>query len=130
MSNRTHNLPLNFTFQFNVTTSSTPEQLAAKRRATTIAFSENTADPDTITDSGNGFLVAGFQPGDQITVVSTSGLNDGSYTIGSVVAGTITLLARNDLTTEAAGAAGTVTIRAPKTVPDGVAVTVKAMYAN
>src|SRR3990167_9780562 len=119
MSNRTHNLPLNFTFQFNVQTSGTPEVLAVKRRATTIAFSENTADPDTITDSGNGFLAAGFQAGDQITVVSTSALNDGTYTIGSVVAGTITLLARNDLTTETAGAAGTGTITAPKTVPGG-----------
>jgi hypothetical protein len=113
-----------------VTTAGTPEQLSAKRRATTIAFSENTPDADTITDSGNGFLVAGFQAGDQITVTSTSGLNDGTYTIGSVVAGTITLLARNDLTTETAGAAGTVTITTSKTVPDGVGVTVKAMYAN
>src|SRR3990167_5852210 len=130
MSNRKDNLATPFTFQFNVTASSTPEQLAVKRRATTIAFVENSADADTITDSGNGFLIAGFQPGDQITVVSTSGLNDGSYVIGSVVAGTITLLARNDITTETAGAAGTVTITAPKAVPDGVGVTIKAMYAN
>ena len=130
MSNRTHNLPLNFTFQFNVQTSGTPEVLAVKRRATTIAFSENTADPDTITDSGNGFLAAGFQAGDQITVVSTSALNDGTYTIGSVVAGTITLLARNDLTTETAGVAGTVTLTASKKIPEGISVNVKAKSAN
>ena len=130
MSTRLTNLPTPFTFQFLVTTSGTPEQLTVKRRATTIAFAENTADADTITDSGNGFLIAGFQPGDQITVSSTSGVNDGTYTIGSVVAGTITLLARNDLTTETAGAAGTVKIVAPKSVPDGVGVTIKAMYAN
>ena len=130
MTTRLTNLPTAWTCQFLVTASGTPEQLSVKRRATTIAFSENDASADTITDSANGFLIAGFQAGDQITVSSTSGLNDGTYTIGSVVAGTITLLSRNDITTETAGAAGTVKITAPKTVPDGVAVTVKAMFAN
>src|SRR3990167_1254008 len=130
MSTRLTNLSTPFSLQFNVTASSTPEQLAVKRRATTIAFVENSADADTITDSGNGFLVAGFQPGDQITVSSTSGVNDGTYVIGSVVAGTITLLARNDITTETAGAAGTVTITAPKAVPDGISVTIKAKNEN
>lgn len=124
---RLTNLPLNFTFQFNVTTSSTPEQLQAKRRAATIAFNENTPDSDTITDSGNNFLVAGFQAGDQLTV-SGSASNDGTYTIASVVAGTITLLARNDLATEVAGA--TVTLTAPKAVPDGISVNIKAKNAN
>jgi len=127
MSNRSFNLGTPFTFQFNVTTSGTPEQLTVKRRAATIAFNENTAAADTITDSASGFLTAGFQAGDQITV-SGSASNDGTYTIGSVAAGTITLLVRNDLTTEAAGA--TVILTAPKTVPDGVGVTVKAKNAN
>ena len=127
MTTRLTNTPLAFTFQFLVTASGTPEQLTVKRRAATIAFVENDADADTITDSGNGFLIAGFQAGDQITV-SGSTSNDGTYTVASVTAGTITLLARNDLTTEAAGA--TVKIIAPKTVPDGVGVTIKAMYAN
>lgn len=127
MTTRLTNLGTPFSFQFLVTTSGTPEQLSVKRRATTIAFNENTESADTITDSANGFLIAGFQAGDQITV-SGSTSNDGTYTVGSVVAGTITLLGRNDLTTEAAGA--TVKIIAFKTVPDGVAVTLKAMYAN
>ena len=127
MSNRSFNLPIPFTFQFNVTTSGTPEQLQVKRRAATIAFNENTPDSDTITDSGNGFLTAGFQAGDQITV-SGSASNDGTYTISSVAAGTITLLARNDLATEAAGA--TVVLTAPKTVPDGISVNIKAKNAN
>lgn len=127
MTTRITNLPLPFTFQFLVTTSGTPEQLTVKRRAATIAFNENNAAADTITDSANGFLVAGFEAGDQITV-SGSASNDGTYTIASVAAGTITLLARNDLTTEAAGA--TVTLTAPKTISDGVAVTVKAMFSN
>jgi len=127
MSTRTQNLPIPFTFQFNVQTSGTPEALTVKRRATTIAFNENNASADTITDSANLFLVAGFQAGDQITVAGSTS-NDGTYTIGSVVAGTITLLARNDLATEAAGA--TVTLTAPKTVPDGISVNIKAKSAN
>ena len=127
MSNRNFNLPLNFTFQFNVTASGTPEQLTVKRRVATIAFNENTPAADTITDSASGFLVAGFQAGDQITV-SGSASNDGTYVIASVVAGTITLLDRNDLATEAAGA--TVKIVAPKAVPDGISVNIKAKNAN
>ena len=127
MTTRLTNLPQNFSFQFNVTTSGTPEQLQVKRRAATIAFSENTPDADTITDSANGFLVAGFQPGDQITVAGSAS-NDGTYTVAAVTAGTITLLARNDLTTEAAGA--TVVLTAPKTVPDGINVNIKAKNAN
>lgn len=127
MANRQTNLPVPFTFQFNVTASGTPEQLTVKRRVATIAFNENSADADTITDSASGFLAAGFQPGDQITV-SGSASNDGTYVAATVTAGTITLIARNDLTTEAAGA--TVKLTAPKSVPDGVAVNVKAKNAN
>jgi hypothetical protein len=76
--------------------------------ATTIAFVDS--DPDTITDSGNGFLTARFRAGDSITV-SGSTSNDGTYTIASVVAGTITLDAGDELSAEAAG--DTVTITAP-----------------
>jgi len=127
MTTRLTNLPIPFTFQFSVVASGTPEQLQVKRRATTIAFSENTGLSDTITDSASGLLVAGFQAGDQITV-SGSASNDGTYVIASVTAGTITLLGRNDLTTEAAGA--TVKIVAPKTVPDGISINIKAKKAN
>jgi len=111
MTTRLTNTNLLFTFQFLVTSSGTPEQLSVKRRATTIAFVENDASADTITDSSSLFLVTGFQAGDQITV-SGSASNDGTYVIASVTAGTITLLARNDLTTESAGA--TVNIKAKK----------------
>lgn len=127
MSNRTFNLPVPFAFRFAVTTAGTPEQLTVKRRAATIAFVEGNEARDTITDSGNGFLTAGFQPNDQLTV-SGSASNDGTYVIDEVTAGTITLKSNNDLTTEAAGA--TVKLTAPKTVPDGVGVTVKARNAN
>jgi len=130
MSTRLTNPPLPFTFQFLVTTSGTPEQLTVKRRATTISFTEGGADRDTINDSANGFLIAGFQAGDQITVVSTSAVNDGTYTIYSVTAGVITLASRNDLATETAGAAGTVKLTAPKSVPDGISVNIKTRKGN
>jgi len=75
--------------------------------AITIAFNDNGASADTITDSGAGFVTAGFVAGDKITV-SGSTSNDGDYTIDTVVAGTITLIATDSLTTEIAG--DTVTI--------------------
>lgn len=121
------NTEVPFTFQFTVTTSGTPEQLTVKLQGTTIAFNDNGDDADTITDSGNGFLIAGFQAGDQLTVAGSTS-NDGTYVVSSVTAGTITLLANESLTTEAAG--GTVTLTAPKTVPAGVSITVKALNAN
>lgn len=127
MPSRLTNLPVPFTFQFNIDAAGTPEQLSCKRRAATIAFNENNGAADTITDSASGFLIAGFQAGDSI-VVSGSASNDGTYVIDTVTAGTITLLGRNDLTTEVAGA--TVKITADKVIPDGIQVTVKAKNGN
>lgn len=127
MTTRLTNLPTPFTFQFNVTASGTPESLNVKKRATTIAFNANDPSADTITDSGNGFLTAGFQAGDHITV-SGSASNDGTYTVAAVTAGTITLIPTDALVTEAAGA--TVKMIAPKDVPDGISVSVKAKNAN
>ena len=60
------------------------------------------SNPDTITDSGSGFLTAGFKAGDLI-IVSGSTSNNGTYAIDSVVAGTITLISGNNLVFEAAG---------------------------
>ncbi|MFZ2937657.1 MAG: hypothetical protein WA066_03010 [Candidatus Omnitrophota bacterium] len=56
--------------------------------ARTIAFVVSSL--PTITDSGNGFLTAGFEAGD-IVNVSGSGSNNTSYKIDSVAAGTLTL---------------------------------------
>lgn len=70
---------------------------------TTIAFNEVVDGNDTITDSNNGFLTAGFAVGDSITIQG-SGSNDGDYTIKTVTAGTITLIDEDTLLTEAAGA--------------------------
>jgi len=68
--------------------------------ADTIAFVDS--NPDTITDSGNGFVTAGFVAGDKIVVSGTSN-NNGTYTIDTVAAGTITLIASDALTAEGAG---------------------------
>ena len=112
----------------NVTTSGTPEQLLVKRGAvTTIAFNDNSADADTITDSGNGFLIAGFQPEDRLTV-SGSSSNDGTFIVETVTAGTITLRTNEVLTTEAASAS--ITLTAPKAVTQGAAVVIKASNSN
>jgi len=73
--------------------------------ATTIAFVDS--NPDTITDSGNGFLTAGFAAEDTI-IISGSASNNISATIATVVAGTITLVASDTLVVEAAGASVTI----------------------
>lgn len=67
---------------------------------TGIAFVDS--NPDTITDSGNGFIAAGFDAGDKINVLGSTS-NDGDYTIATVAAGTLTLVASDSLSAEAAG---------------------------
>jgi hypothetical protein len=74
-------------------------------QSNTIAFVNS--NPDTITDSNNGFVTAGFTAGDIIRV-SGSRLNDGLYTVATVVAGTITLVGGNTLFTDAASVTVTV----------------------
>lgn len=84
--------------------------LQAEIEATTISFLDNDPDPDTILDSNKGFVTAGFRSGQIITVDTTSGTNDGIYTISTVTPGVITLIESDPLTTEDAATAGTVTI--------------------
>ena len=131
MSNRATNLPIPFSFQFLVTTAGTAEQLKVKRRAATISFTAKSGQVEaSISDSANLFIVAGFEAGDTITVSgATNGDNNANWEVITVAAGTLTLEKRHTaIVTEAAGA--TVTIVASKKVPEGVAVVVKAMYAN
>lgn len=71
-------------------------------QGTGIAFVDGGGGADTITDTGNGFIRAGFQPGHKITV-SGSTTSDGDYTIVSLVAGTITLATGSLPGSEAAG---------------------------
>jgi len=72
---------------------------------TGIAFVDS--DPDTITDSEDGFVTAGFEAGDKIKVTGSTS-NNGDYTVASVAAGTLTLVAGDSLSAEIAG--DTVTI--------------------
>lgn len=74
---------------------------AVSYTASTIAFVNGT--PDTITDSANGFVTAGFEVGDVITVSDTAS-NNGTYTITNVAAGTLTV-SGTGIADEAAGSA-------------------------
>jgi len=80
-----------------------PATFTVHKTATTIGFTKGSgAVKDTITDSGNGFVTAGFLAG-QTIIVDGSTSNDGQYLIYSVEAGTITLTSIGSLTTEIAG---------------------------
>lgn len=60
--------------------------------AAAIALNDNGAALDTIVTSGASFVIAGFEPGDMITVEgAATGGNDDSYTMLSVTATTIEL---------------------------------------
>ena len=77
---------------------------------TTIAFVDGGASEDTITDSSSNFVEEGFVAGDSITIAGSTS-NDGTYTIITVVAGTINV-ATASLTAEAAGDSVTITAAA------------------
>ena len=62
---------------------------------------------DTITDSANGFVTAGFVAGMPIYTTSTN--NPGPFRIATVAAGTITLVSTDSLVSEAAGTEWTIT---------------------
>jgi hypothetical protein len=68
--------------------------------ATTIAFTSS----NTITDSANGFVTAGYAIGDVITVMGTQ-QNNTNYTVTNVVAGTLTV--KENTIAETAGASMT-----------------------
>lgn len=74
----------------------------AQIQGTGIAFVDGGGGVDTITDSNNGFIRAGFQPGHKITV-SGSTTSDGDYTLTAVVAGTLTMATGSLPGNEAAG---------------------------
>lgn len=78
----------------------------ATKTATTIAAVNS--NPDTLTDSGSGFVTAGFEAGDEITI--TGGANNGIViTAATVAAGTITCVGGDSLTAEVAGTSITLT---------------------
>ena len=65
-----------------------------------ISFAAGT--PATILDSNNNFVNAGFAAGDTL-MVTGSAANSKAFTIASVTAGVITLIANDSLTSEVAG---------------------------
>lgn len=71
--------------------------------ASTITF--NNANPDTITDSASG--MGSFTAGE--ILISGSSNNDGTYTVDTATAGTLTLQSSDSLTAEAAGNSITIT---------------------
>ena len=87
-------------FVFNKDNHATLINVKATKAATTIAISAGLA----ITDSGNGFITAGFVPGNQITVSGfTEGGNNATKIISTVAAGTIVVTDTAGLVEEAAG---------------------------
>jgi hypothetical protein len=80
---------------------------------TTVSFTAETAsDPAYLSDSKLSFSDNHIQSNWSITIVATSGINDGTYTIADrgVSRGTILLDDADSLTTEVAADAGEVTI--------------------
>jgi len=69
---------------------------------TSIAFVRGSGGEDTITDTGSGFVTAGFKAG-QTIIVEGSTSNDGQYSIKEVASGTLTLTSEGVLTAESAG---------------------------
>lgn len=70
--------------------------------ATTIAFVSGS--PATITDSGNGFVTAGFFAGETITITgAANGANNSTFQIVDVAAGTLTLDTASVLVDASAG---------------------------
>jgi len=68
------------------------------------------SNPDTITDSGNGFVTAGFEAGMVITVSGSSeGGNNTTHIVDTVAAGTLTLSSASALTADGAGDTWTIT---------------------
>ena len=79
--------------------------------ASSIAAVEGGASLDTLTDSGNGMIAAGFRSGQIIHVTGFTGTsaNNTTYQIDSVAIGALTLTIDDDVTDDSAGEAVTIT---------------------
>jgi len=80
---------------------------------TGIAFVDGGGSSDTITDTGSGFVTAGFGTTDKIRVIGSAS-NDGDYQLTNAAAGTLTM-ATASLTAETAGESVTI-YQIPKAV--------------
>lgn len=99
---------------------SLPVAVSHKDTATIAAgtIAATNANPDTLTDSGSGFVTAGFAANDVIYISGFTGagvsddLNFATIDTAGVAAGTITLISTDSLTADAAGE--TVTLQTMK----------------
>tara|TARA_Y100000296_G_scaffold12386_1_gene14371 strand:+ start:384 stop:1088 length:705 start_codon:yes stop_codon:yes gene_type:complete len=66
------------------------ESLTSTISGTTLAFVDGGLSSDTITDTGSGFVTAGFAAGDKIRVIGSAS-NDGDYLLTAAIAGTLTV---------------------------------------
>ena len=66
------------------------ESLTSTISGTTLAFVDGGVSSDTITDTGDGFVTAGFAAGDKIRVIGSAS-NDGDYLLTAAIAGTLTV---------------------------------------
>ena len=66
------------------------ESLTSTISGTGIAFVDGGGSSDTITDTGSGFVTAGFAAGDKIRVIGSAS-NDGDYVLTAAIAGTLTV---------------------------------------
>jgi hypothetical protein len=82
-------------------------EVHAKIHGTTLALVDGGGSADTITDSGSGFVTAGFRAGDKISVVGATDSDDDvdGIVAASVAAGTITLPTGTFTTGQSAGSA-------------------------
>jgi len=141
---RLRNLPQFMTFHKSIAVTGAPTKLSGYLATTAVAasrfaFVEGGASADTITDSSTAFLLSGFKAGDKIKVTGTVS-NDGTYTINTVTAGTITLITTDDLADETASTAFTIeevnaseggtNQSAGVIVPEGVKILIKAFDSN
>ena len=82
------------------------ETTTAKISGITIAFVDGGGGSDTITDSDNGFVTAGFEATDKIRIIGSAS-NDGDYQLTNAAAGTLTM-ATASLTAETASESVTI----------------------
>lgn len=82
--------------------------LKGYKAGATLAYADNGASPDSITDSGNGLISSGFSPGDIIytKAATTAGNIISAVTLLSVAAGTMTFATGTLAASEAFPAAG------------------------
>lgn len=113
------NLSRTKTKEGNYGSNGTPEPASwttdEQYEATTVSFAAASGDvPAKVNDSANRFVDKHFKSEQPIKISTTSGTNDGMYTIAArgVSRGTLTLSSSDSLTTESASTAGTVTIYA------------------